>query len=117
MQLIAYLNFAGNAREAMDFYASVFGGVDSYGDTILFADGQAGALVQRSGLAGVDLYFFSGLNRGAHNSQSSSPAHAGQPSGIAVGENGVPVLQELCSVLSYGPIDPDVLLGDPLCRS
>jgi PhnB protein len=26
MQLIAYLNFAGNAREAMDFYAGVFGG-------------------------------------------------------------------------------------------
>lgn len=26
MQLIAYLNFDGNAREAMDFYANVFGG-------------------------------------------------------------------------------------------
>jgi PhnB protein len=26
MQLIAYLNFAGNAREAMDFYAGIFGG-------------------------------------------------------------------------------------------
>ena len=26
MQFIPYLNFAGNAREAMDFYAEVFGG-------------------------------------------------------------------------------------------
>jgi PhnB protein len=26
MQLIAYLNFAGNAREAMDFYAQALGG-------------------------------------------------------------------------------------------
>jgi PhnB protein len=26
MQLIAYLNFAGNAREAMDFYAHALGG-------------------------------------------------------------------------------------------
>ena len=26
MQLIAYLNFAGNAREAMDFYANALGG-------------------------------------------------------------------------------------------
>lgn len=41
MQLIAYLNFDGNCREAFDFYAQVLGGTVrrfSYGDSPMAAD-------------------------------------------------------------------------------
>jgi len=75
MQLIAYLNFAGNAREAMDFYANALGGKV----TQRFTYGES-PMAEECGLASADHVM---------HSQVEIPSKAGG-SAILMGADGPP---------------------------
>ena len=69
------------------------------GDVVLdqLPRGEARALVEGPGLVGEDVDLFTAFDGGADNAEGGAVAAGGEGSGVAVGEDGTLLWQELCA--------------------
>ncbi len=73
--------------------------------------GEPRPLMERPRLAGVDADLFALGNGRPDDPQSRPPIDAGEPPGVAVGEDDVPVFQQAGSDFAEGFVDRNVLPG------